>query len=201
MHLRVRNVDRARQVRARIDLGGTNVDETDLARAQELRETMLRLKAAGKKVVAMVLTAGDAEYLVASAADKIYAAPEALLAIDGFAATPTFLGGSMSKLGVHWDVARVGAFKNAPDQLTRSGQADQAERVLATAVEDKQPRPLFWTVEHVRGRVFVSIPGHYSWTFDDPLYRVLLLRSIAWSAGERTDRFNDLVTPGALIQP
>jgi Trehalose utilisation len=72
-----------------------------------------------------------------------------------------------------------------------------AGRVLATAVEDKEPRPLFWTVEHARGRVFVSIPGHYSWTFDDPLYRVLLLRGIAWSAREPVDRFNDLVRPGA----
>jgi hypothetical protein len=74
-----------------------------------------------------------------------------------------------------------------------------ADRVLATAVEDKEPRPLFWTVEHARGRVFVSIPGHYSWTFDDPLFRVLLLRGIAWTAREPVDRFNALVWPGADV--
>src|SRR5262249_39506963 len=72
-----------------------------------------------------------------------------------------------------------------------------ADRVLATQVEDKEPRPLFWTTEPSKGRVFVSIPGHYSWTFDDPLYRVLLLRGIAWAAKEPVDRFNDLVWPGA----
>src|SRR5262249_50276962 len=55
-------------------------------------------------------------------------------------------------------------------------------RIVASAVEDKEPRPLFWTIEHAKGRVFVSIPGHYSWTFDDPLFRVLLLRGIAWTA-------------------
>jgi type 1 glutamine amidotransferase len=71
------------------------------------------------------------------------------------------------------------------------------ERVIATQEEDRGPRPLFWTVEHGRGRVFVSIPGHYSWTFDDPLYRVILLRGIAWAAHESVDRFNDLVWPGA----
>src|SRR5262245_45935260 len=71
------------------------------------------------------------------------------------------------------------------------------ERVIATQVEDKEPRPLFWTTEPARGRVFVSIPGHFSWTFDDPLFRVLLLRGIAWSAKEPVDRFNDLVWPGA----
>jgi type 1 glutamine amidotransferase len=72
-----------------------------------------------------------------------------------------------------------------------------ADRVLATQVEDKEPRPLFWTTEPAKGRVFVSIPGHYSWTFDDPMYRVLLMRGIAWAAKEPVDRFNDLVWPGA----
>jgi hypothetical protein len=70
-------------------------------------------------------------------------------------------------------------------------------RVIATQVEDAQPRPLFWSIEHGRGRVFVSIPGHFSWTFDDPLFRVLLLRGTAWVAREPVDRFNDLVWPGA----
>jgi type 1 glutamine amidotransferase len=71
------------------------------------------------------------------------------------------------------------------------------DRVIATQVEDREPRPLFWSLDHGRGRVFVSIPGHFSWTFDDPLFRVLLLRGIAWAAKEPVDRFNDLVWPGA----
>jgi type 1 glutamine amidotransferase len=74
-----------------------------------------------------------------------------------------------------------------------------ADRVLAAQVEDKEPRPLFWTTEPGRGRVFVSIPGHYSWTFDDPLFRVLLLRGLAWTAREPVDRFNELVWPGADV--
>jgi hypothetical protein len=71
------------------------------------------------------------------------------------------------------------------------------DRVIATQVEDAQPRPMFWSLEHGRGRVFVSIPGHFSWTFDDPLFRVLLLRGTAWAASEPVDRFNALVWPGA----
>ena len=74
-----------------------------------------------------------------------------------------------------------------------------ADRVLATAVEDNQAQPQVWAVEPRNGRVFVSIPGHYSWTFDDPLFRVLLLRGIAWAAREPVDRFNDLVWPGAAL--
>ena len=73
------------------------------------------------------------------------------------------------------------------------------DRVLATGVEDGAPRPQLWSVEHGKGRVFVSIPGHYSWTFDDPLFRVVLLRAIAWTAHEPVDRYNMLVWPGANL--
>jgi type 1 glutamine amidotransferase len=73
--------------------------------------------------------------------------------------------------------------------------------VLATAVEEGAPRPLLWTRElgKGKGRVFCSIPGHYSWTFDDPLFRILVLRGIAWAAGEPADRFVDLATQGARL--
>ncbi|MFN0066882.1 MAG: ThuA domain-containing protein [Limisphaerales bacterium] len=55
-------------------------------------------------------------------------------------------------------------------------------QVLATAEVDGVSRPLVWTYQRGAGRVFASIPGHYSWTLDDPLFRVLILRGIAWAA-------------------
>ncbi len=72
--------------------------------------------------------------------------------------------------------------------------------VLATGIEDGKPRPLLWTRDSGKGRVFVSIPGHYTWTFDDPLFRLLLLRGIAWTAGDSVDRFNELAALGARVQ-
>jgi putative heme-binding domain-containing protein len=71
---------------------------------------------------------------------------------------------------------------------------------IGTATEEGSVCPLFWTMEPGPGRVFVSVPGHYSWTFDDPMFRILLLRGIAWSARESVDRFNDLVLLGVPIQ-
>lgn len=71
--------------------------------------------------------------------------------------------------------------------------------LLASSVEEGQPHPQLWTYEKDGGRVFVSIPGHYSWTFDDPLFRVLLLRGIAWTAQEPIDRFNELAPLGARL--
>jgi len=64
---------------------------------------------------------------------------------------------------------------------------------------DMEPRPPFWTVEHAKGRVFVSIPEHYSRTFDDRLFRIVLLHGIACSAREPVDRFPNLVWPRAGV--
>lgn len=72
--------------------------------------------------------------------------------------------------------------------------------LLGSGSEDGKAQPLFWTIEPGKGRVFVSIPGHFAWTFDDPLFRILLLRGIAWTAKEPVDRFNDLVLPGARVK-
>jgi putative heme-binding domain-containing protein len=71
--------------------------------------------------------------------------------------------------------------------------------VLATAVEEGKAQPLVWTRTRGKGRVFVSIPGHYNWTFDDPLFRLLVLRGLCWAAGEDADRLSELATVGARI--
>ncbi len=73
--------------------------------------------------------------------------------------------------------------------------------VVATGVEEGKPQPLLWTRSHGKGRVFVSILGHYNWTFDDPLFRLLVLRGLCWTAGEPVDRLSELITVGARIEP
>jgi len=71
--------------------------------------------------------------------------------------------------------------------------------VLASGNEEGKPQPLIWAREQGKGRVFVSIPGHYTWSFDDPLFRLLLLRGMAWSAHEPAERFQSLIWPGARV--
>jgi len=80
-----------------------------------------------------------------------------------------------------------------------SGDASRLN-LLGTSKEDEKPQPQFWTIERGRGRIFVSIPGHYAWTFDDPTFRTLLLRGIAWAGHRDVDRFNELVTLDARVE-
>ena len=80
--------------------------------------------------------------------------------------------------------------------LTGSLEAVGA-RVLMRSIDEGTPHPQMWTREAGKGRVFVSIPGHYSYTYDDPLYRILVFRGMMWSAREPIDRLAPLVPIGA----
>jgi putative heme-binding domain-containing protein len=72
-------------------------------------------------------------------------------------------------------------------------------KVIASSTEEGEAQPQAWEREYGGGRVFVCIPGHYVWTFDDPVYRALLLRGICWAAGQSIDSLADLTAIGARI--
>ncbi len=55
--------------------------------------------------------------------------------------------------------------------------------VIATVTMEGADWPQVWTFEKGKGRVFGSVIGHYTWTQEDPFYRILILRGIAWAAG------------------
>ncbi len=78
--------------------------------------------------------------------------------------------------------------------------------VLAGSQEETEPgqesrslQPLFWACQYGKGRVFGCAPGHYTWTFDDPYFRILVLRGMAWAAGEDPHRFDELVLRCAAV--
>jgi hypothetical protein len=79
-----------------------------------------------------------------------------------------------------------------------AGESAAIQR-LGSANEEEESQPLLWTFERDNGRVFVSIPGHYTWTFDDPLFRLILFRGICWAAKQPLDRFHELVLLGARV--
>ena len=73
-------------------------------------------------------------------------------------------------------------------------------KLIGTAMEEGEPRPELWTLKRDKSRIVACIPGHYTWTFDDPLFRVLVLRSICWAARQDdVDRLAELAVVGARL--
>ena len=54
----------------------------------------------------------------------------------------------------------------------------------------------FWAYTSGKGRAFGTTTGHYTYTYFDPMYRLILLRGIAWSLKEDPAPFMPLVFHG-----
>ena len=54
----------------------------------------------------------------------------------------------------------------------------------------------FWTYQSGKGRVFGTTTGHYTYTYYDPMYRLLLMRGMAWTLNEDPAPFMPLVFHG-----
>jgi type 1 glutamine amidotransferase len=117
----------------------------------------------------------------------------------------------------HPVIARLGTVDFVDESYWPGVEAADMKRVqvLATTPEEGKERPMAWTYlpqvakkaqagdaakARREGRVFCTILGHYAWTFDDPLARILMLRGIAWAAGEPADRFAALATEGVKLK-
>ena len=90
-------------------------------KVQELRDAVIDFKESGKPVYAYLEFAGDREYYLASAADKIFLMPASTLDLTGVATYQVFLKGVFDKIGVTPDIHHVGDFKTASNQYTEKG--------------------------------------------------------------------------------
>jgi protease IV len=95
------------------------------AKLEELRAEILAFKASGKPVYAYLRNAGTPEYYLATAADKIYMAPEDELDVKGLRAELLYLKGTLDKLGVSMEFEHVGKYKDAPDTFTKTSPSPE----------------------------------------------------------------------------
>lgn len=97
-----------------------------------IRTAVKDFKKSGKKIFAY----GDAftlgTYYVASVADKVYLNPYGQIAIQGLGSTTMFLKGLFDKLGVEFQVVKVGTFKSAVEPYISTQMSDPARAQLDT---------------------------------------------------------------------
>ncbi len=103
------------------------------------------------------------------------------------------------KLHPHPLAAGLGALKLVDESYWQLIGDAKDIQLVASGMEEGDERPLIWTRSAGEGRIFVSIPGHFTWTFDDPLFRLLLLRGICWAGHQPMDRLSELAAIGARI--
>lgn len=102
------------------------------ASLQEMRKALQNFKESGKWIIAYGDTYTQASYYIASVADKVYINPEGHIEWKGMASVPMFFKDLMAKFGVKVQLAKVGAYKSAPETYTADKMSD-ANREQITA--------------------------------------------------------------------
>ena len=127
--------------------------EIGWAKAQDIRDAIVRLREGGRKTVAYLELesfSSNLEYYVASAADEVIVSPATRAALVGLAGEYLFLGGLFEELGIDFEVERVGRFKTAADTLAGTEMSD-AHREMASALLDSIDAQFVSGIARARG--------------------------------------------------
>jgi protease-4 len=92
---------------------------------EELARALHEFRAAGKKVIAYGNEMTQERYYLAAQADEIYLDPMGFVLIDGYARYRMFFKEALDKLGVDINVFRVGAYKSAVEEFTRTDMSPE----------------------------------------------------------------------------
>lgn len=135
---RLRKLERDSRTQAVViipgDLRGT------WATADELRQAVLRLRAAGKHVFSYSGSLSSREYYVASAAERIFLDPEGGLRLTGLHAETFYFRDALDRLGIRADLVRIGDYKSAPESYTRSEPTEPARRMRQGLIDEQFER-------------------------------------------------------------
>jgi protease-4 len=115
----------------RLGIGGYS-----MARLQEMRDAVLDFRASGKKAICYMELAGNKEYYLAAACDKIVLNPAGYLALNGLRSEVTFYKDVLDKLGIEADLYHIGKYKSASEAFTREGMSDAYRESLNSFLDD-----------------------------------------------------------------
>ena len=121
------------------------------AKAQEIRWAVERFKESGKPVWAYLGVAGELDYYVASAADRVVIQPESVLDVKGLRAEVAFYKEMFDKIGVAAEMENVGKYKSAVEPYSRNTMSDAFREALNVLLDDVYAQLLRAFVEG-RGR-------------------------------------------------
>jgi protease-4 len=119
--------------------------------AAALRDLLVRLRGAGKKVVAWLPEGGgNREMFVASAAERVLSSPNATISPLGVAASRSYVKGLLDRIGVQVEVHRRAEFKTAVEPAVAESMSE-AQREQIGALLD--------TIDHALVAALASRPA------------------------------------------
>lgn len=103
---------------------------------EEIRGDLEQFKKSGKPLYAFLKTPGTREYYLATAATRIYLAPEDELNLKGMRFELMYFKKTLDKLGVQVEVEHAGKYKDFGDMFTRTNMSPETKEVLDSILDD-----------------------------------------------------------------
>jgi protease-4 len=103
--------------------------EMDQARLESLRDLILELRQAGKRVITWSTRYFPATYFVACAADEILLQSGGSVAPIGLHRTYPYLAESLNRIGINGDFIQISPYKSAADMFTRKDMSDEVREM------------------------------------------------------------------------
>lgn len=134
--------------------------EWGLAQVQQIRRALEEFKATGKMLIAYSESYSQKDYYLATVCDEIYLLPIGTVDLKGLAAVMGYWKGTLDKLGIGVQVARVRDYKTAANTFiyedTPAAEAEMMNWLLddiydqiCTTIGDDRG----WTIEEVNERI------------------------------------------------
>lgn len=117
--------------------------ETGMAQTQAILDALKHFKESGKWIYAYGDSYSQGNYVIATAADSIFANPQAMVDIHGLSSTVMYFKNFLDKVGVKVQVVKVGTYKSAvePYILSDMSEANREQ------------------IEHFLGNIWGNITG------------------------------------------
>jgi len=107
------------------------------ARVQELRELIHKARERGKITVTYLdRDTGNAAYVLAAGADRVYLHPAANLDLVGLSTEMTYLRGALDLVGVEPQFSKRAEYKSAPEQWTETGPTAASREEMDALLDD-----------------------------------------------------------------
>ena len=106
------------------------------AKLQELRDKIIQLKSEGIEVISYLESGGNAEYLLACAADRIVLMPAGMVGLTGLRAEVMFFRGLLDKLDIKADMYAVGKYKSAIEPYMRDSMSEAQREAMNAILDD-----------------------------------------------------------------
>jgi protease-4 len=99
-----------------------------LPKLQELASAVDRFRASGKPAIAYGTGYSQEQYLIAAHADEVLMDPMGLVLLDGYGSWQLYYKEAIDKLGISWNVFRVGEYKSYVEPFIRTDMSPEARQ-------------------------------------------------------------------------